>query len=136
MVIDSVSNGFALHEVNTGKYLYNFATPPRARTLPRQVAFGEDGKVIVGGSDNGIIAIYDRKTAALLETFKPTKGLLQTVHVSKWFHRNKLIRSTNRRLTRLTKQALSSQHQAPSNLIILFGFGLARVSERTRAARE
>ena len=81
-VIDSVSNGFALYEADTGKYLRTFSTPARARTLPRQVTFGEGGKVIVGGSDNGVVAIYDRGTAALLETFKPTKGLLQTVQVS------------------------------------------------------
>ena len=105
MVIDSVSNGFALHEVNTGKYLYNFATPPRARTLPRQVTFGEEGKVVVGGSDNGSIAIYDRRTAAVLETFKPTKGLLQTVHVSQPFDANKRICSRNCRLTPQRKRA-------------------------------
>ncbi|KAI0766263.1 WD40-repeat-containing domain protein [Irpex lacteus] len=80
MVIDSVSNGFALHEADTGKFLYNFPTPARARTLPRQVTFGEGGRVVVGGSDNGTVSIYDRRTASLLQTFKPTKGLVQTVH--------------------------------------------------------
>lgn len=82
MVIDSVSNGFALHEVDTGTHIHNFPTPARARTLPRQVTFGEGGRVVVGGSDNGTVSIYDRRTASVLETFKLTKGLVQTVHVS------------------------------------------------------
>ncbi|KAG2361870.1 WD40-repeat-containing domain protein [Suillus spraguei] len=49
---------------------------------PKQVAFGEEGKVVVGGSDHGLVYIFDRKTGETLETLHHGHGLVQTISIS------------------------------------------------------
>ncbi|KAG6376547.1 hypothetical protein JVT61DRAFT_2543 [Boletus reticuloceps] len=45
-----------------------FKTDPPTIPVPKQVAFSEEGKVVVGGSDNGCIYVFDRCTGGLIET--------------------------------------------------------------------
>ncbi|KAG1827997.1 hypothetical protein EV424DRAFT_1536998 [Suillus variegatus] len=51
-------------------------------SVPKQVAFGEEGKVVVGGSDNGLVYVFDRKTGDIIETLHHADtdtGLVQTI---------------------------------------------------------
>jgi hypothetical protein len=46
------------------------------------VAFGAEGRLVVGGSDNGLVYIFERKTGKLLETLHHSDaGLVQTIAV-------------------------------------------------------
>ena len=50
--------------------------------FPKQVVFGEHGRVIVGGSDTGRIFIFDRESGAMLDALKHADGgLVQSVVV-------------------------------------------------------
>lgn len=53
------------------------------KRLPRQVAFAEDTKVIVGGSDHGRVYLFDRKSGeAMGHLLHDDSGLVQTLAVS------------------------------------------------------
>lgn len=51
--------------------------------VPKQVAFGEGAKIVVGGSDNGSVYLFERKSGELLETLRHSStGLVQSIAVS------------------------------------------------------
>jgi hypothetical protein len=46
------------------------------------VAFGAEGRLVVGGSDNGLVYIFKRKSGKLLETLHHSNaGLVQMIAV-------------------------------------------------------
>ncbi|KAG2109490.1 hypothetical protein BD769DRAFT_1301006, partial [Suillus cothurnatus] len=57
-----------------------FVTAPPSISVPKQVAFGAKGRLVVGGSDNGLVYIFERKFGKLLETLHHSNaGLVQTI---------------------------------------------------------
>lgn len=83
VVLDNVSNGFDMWDLDVGTHLRTFPTGPPTRFLPRQVIFAERWKAIVAGSDHGAVYVFDRTTGAPLDVLRhPAKGLVQTVAVS------------------------------------------------------
>ncbi|KIJ65077.1 hypothetical protein HYDPIDRAFT_27805 [Hydnomerulius pinastri MD-312] len=81
-VIDNATNGFTLYRLDSGKPLRTFVTDPPSVPVPKQVAFGEESKVVIGGSDNGFVYIFERRTGQLLEKLPHSKtGLVQTISV-------------------------------------------------------
>jgi hypothetical protein len=40
------------------------------KTFPKQVVFGENMDVVVGGSDAGVIYVFDKKTGTLKQVLK------------------------------------------------------------------
>ncbi|KAI0338944.1 WD40 repeat-like protein [Trametopsis cervina] len=80
VAVDTIANEFALYNLKDGAPVRTYATPARVRSLPRQLSFGEGGRILVGGGDNGAVCVFEVKSGARLETLKPAKGLLQTVH--------------------------------------------------------
>ncbi|KAG6375203.1 hypothetical protein JVT61DRAFT_3415 [Boletus reticuloceps] len=56
-------------------------SPPTV-PVPKQVAFGEDARLIIGGSDNGCVYLFNRKSCELLEMlYHSNTGLVQAVAV-------------------------------------------------------
>ena len=80
-MVDNVENGYDLHQLDTGHWKRNFPTGQPTRKVPKQVAFGERSKVIVGGSDHGAVYVFDRKTAFPLHVLSHGDGLVQTLTV-------------------------------------------------------
>ena len=81
-VVDTCSGGFNLHEIEDGSYVRNFPTGAPIRRHPKQVAFGEKGHVVVGGSDHGIVYVFDRMTGNKMVELKVAEGgMVQTVTV-------------------------------------------------------
>ncbi|KAG1896269.1 uncharacterized protein F5891DRAFT_936671, partial [Suillus fuscotomentosus] len=80
-VVDNATDGFTLYRLEgKGEPVRTFVTALPSLSVPKQVAFGEEGKVVVGGSDNGLAYIFDRKTGQVLETLHHTDaGLVQTI---------------------------------------------------------
>jgi hypothetical protein len=66
-VVDNVSNGFDLHQLDNGSFVRNYPTERPKKRFPRRVAFGEDGKVIVDESDHGVVHVFDRRTGSQLD---------------------------------------------------------------------
>jgi outer membrane protein assembly factor BamB len=83
-VVDNATDGFTLYCLEgTGEPVRTFATGLPSVSVPKQVAFGEEGKVVVGGSDHGLVYIFERKTGQIIETLHHADaGLVQTISVS------------------------------------------------------
>ncbi|KAG2738850.1 hypothetical protein P692DRAFT_20646724, partial [Suillus brevipes Sb2] len=83
-VVDNATDGFTLYRLEgKGEPVRTFVTALPSLSVPKQVAFGEEGKVVVGGSDTGLAYIFDRKTGQVLETLHHADaGLVQTIAVS------------------------------------------------------
>jgi hypothetical protein len=81
-VVDNARNGFDLHQLDNGAHIRTFPTGTPNKLLPKQVAFGEDAKVVVGGSDHGAIYVFDRKTGKPVQVLHHADdGLVQTITV-------------------------------------------------------
>lgn len=81
-VIDTVTNGFGLYQLDNVNWKRNFTTGTPTRKVPKQVAFGEDSRIVVGGSDHGAVYVFDRKTGSPLHILRHSdNGSVQTVTV-------------------------------------------------------
>ena len=80
-------NGFNLHQLDNGAYIWMFPTRTTIKAMPEQVAFAEDSRLVVGGSDHGYVYVFDRRTGAPLDILHHAdKGLVQTVTVCCFMH--------------------------------------------------
>ena len=74
--------GFNFHQLDNAIWKRNFQMRIPRRRLPRQVAFGEDSKVVVGGSDHGAVYVFDKKTGSPLHVLRHgERGMVQTLTV-------------------------------------------------------
>jgi len=81
-IVDSIVNGFNLHQLDDGHWKLNFPTGKPLRKLPRQLAFGEDAKIVVGGSDHGVVYVFDKRTGTPHHILRhQERGLVQTITV-------------------------------------------------------
>jgi hypothetical protein len=82
--VDNVADGFDLHQLDNGTYVRTFFTGTAQKTYPKQVVFGEEAKVVVGGSDHGAIYVFDRRTGEQLQVLRHAeKGMVQTITVGR-----------------------------------------------------
>ena len=82
-VVDNATNGFDLYNLGTGSFIRSFPTGIPKKRYPKQVEFGEDYRVVVEGSDHGLIYVFDRKTGNILDVLRHAdEGLVQTIIVS------------------------------------------------------
>ncbi|KAG1850993.1 uncharacterized protein F5891DRAFT_950752, partial [Suillus fuscotomentosus] len=82
-VVDNATDGFTLYRLlGDEEPVRTFITAPPSVSVPKQVAFGAEGRLVVGGSDNGLVYIFERKTGKLLESLHHSNaGLVQTIAV-------------------------------------------------------
>ncbi|KIK12252.1 hypothetical protein PISMIDRAFT_18872 [Pisolithus microcarpus 441] len=62
--IDNTISRFSLHQLSDGSCIRTYDTK-LLKTYPKQVAFAEDGTVIIGGSDNSLVYIFEKNTGTL-----------------------------------------------------------------------
>jgi hypothetical protein len=68
--------------METGTCIRAFPTNRPKMTVPKQVAFAEDSKVVVGGSDHGVLYVFDRRSGSRLDVLRhASEGLVQTITV-------------------------------------------------------
>lgn len=81
--MDDAEDGFALYRLEGAEFLRRFGNVmPSTNSCPKQVAFGEYGRIVVGGSDHGRAYVYEKDTGDLLETLVASPGQsLQTITV-------------------------------------------------------
>ena len=76
--------GFSLHNLKVRSFLRNFPTGNPIMHYPKQVSFGEDGTVLVGGSDHGAVYVFDTEMGCPLDLLHHSDhGLVQTLTVSR-----------------------------------------------------
>ncbi|KIJ68874.1 hypothetical protein HYDPIDRAFT_25126 [Hydnomerulius pinastri MD-312] len=82
IVVDNATNGFTLYRLDCADPIRTYLTDPPTVPVPKQVAFGEESKIVAGGSDNGLVYIFERRSGKLLETLQHSKdGLVQAIAV-------------------------------------------------------
>ncbi|KAI6094115.1 WD40-repeat-containing domain protein [Pisolithus croceorrhizus] len=82
IVIDNAMNGFTLYLLDHEDLIQYFVTEPQSVPIPKQVVFREESKIIVGGSDNGSVYLFERRTGQMLAKLTHSKmGLVQTITV-------------------------------------------------------
>lgn len=71
---------FGLHDT---AYRHTYMVPERAKALiPKDSAFAEEGKALIGGTDCGMVIVYDAQSGKALQTLDyPRGGLVQSVAV-------------------------------------------------------
>ena len=83
-MVDNTVNGFDLYCLDDNSFIWNFPTGVPTKRYPKQVEFGEDCKVVVGGSDHSLVYVFDRKTGNVLDVLQHAdQGLVQTIAVSR-----------------------------------------------------
>ncbi|KAI9459800.1 WD40-repeat-containing domain protein [Boletus coccyginus] len=80
-VIDNVTDGFSLHNVESGNLLLS----------------GENGAMVIGGGDRGEVYVFDRKTGTLVQALRHAdKGLVQSIGVHDGESYNTIVVATSR----------------------------------------
>jgi hypothetical protein len=83
VVVDSVLAGFNLHKLDKMTFVRNFPTRKPKLDYGKQVCFVEDCRAIVGGSDHGMVYIFNRETGATIDMLlHALQGMVQTIAVS------------------------------------------------------
>ncbi|KAK0431500.1 hypothetical protein EV421DRAFT_1911834 [Armillaria borealis] len=65
--IDDPAEGVALVRLQDGARVRTFPVPIRKSCRPRQVAFAEEGKVVVCGSDHGKVYVFNHRTGGKID---------------------------------------------------------------------
>jgi hypothetical protein len=83
VLINNITDGFNVHEFESGTWKRSYPTANPVRRMPKQVAFRENARIIIGGSDHGIAYVFDWQTVLPLQMLcHSSKGIVQTVTVS------------------------------------------------------
>jgi hypothetical protein len=82
---DNANDGFDVCEIDTGRFLATLKVGYTERAFPKDVAYGEDSKIVVTGGDNGKAYVFDRKGGRIQQILKHgDKGLVQAIAVSEF----------------------------------------------------
>jgi WD40 repeat protein len=83
LFIADAGSEYKLYCMDTNmKYLRSFPTPTHGSRFPRQVTFGESENVVVGGSKEGTVYVFDTKTGASLDVLHHSSARVLAVAVS------------------------------------------------------
>lgn len=83
-VVDNVGSGFDLYKMDSGNFVRSLVTREPSKTYPKAVTFANNSQVIIGGSDHGLIYIFERKTGKLIQSLRHAKhGGVQTIALGK-----------------------------------------------------
>ncbi|KAG2135313.1 WD40-repeat-containing domain protein [Suillus clintonianus] len=94
-LIDNVMNGFSLHQLEDGACLRTYNTNP-VKTFPKQVVFGEQATLVVGGSDTGAIHIFDKNEGRVKQVLQHAdRGRVQTVMTYNSTHHSLIFGATS-----------------------------------------
>lgn len=74
IAIDNTLDGFDLYSFDTGSFIKTFSATRGTTRYPRQVAFGEGGSVVIGGGNDGLIRVYDRRSGVTIDTLRHDSG--------------------------------------------------------------
>lgn len=70
ILVDDVTNGLVLHDVDTGENVRTFDVQTSGDLKVRRVLFGENGKVVLGATDRGTVIVFERSDGEKLATIK------------------------------------------------------------------
>ncbi|KAK7019447.1 hypothetical protein VNI00_018057 [Paramarasmius palmivorus] len=79
--VDTILGGAALYRSSDNAKIQEFIVPRRKeQAFPKQVAFAEGDKVIISGSDHGLVYVFDRRTGRHIQVLETgTDSWVQSV---------------------------------------------------------
>ena len=78
----SIEDGYDNYRLENCTFLQSFITRLARLRQPKDVKFAEEGEVVVGGSDHGIVYVFGSHTGAQLELIHHQKDVMvQTIAV-------------------------------------------------------
>ena len=109
-VMDNTVTGFDLMGLEHGKLVRHYPTAGPKHPCPRQVAFGEDFRVVVCGSDYGNVHIFDRKTSQVLDVLRHSRdGPVRTITVVLC----RICKCNIKNVSRHTQEPIAMQYTRP-----------------------
>ncbi|KAG1775120.1 hypothetical protein EV702DRAFT_1047226 [Suillus placidus] len=80
-IVDNATNGFTLYRLEGDEEpVRTFVTAAPSASVPKQVAFGAEGRLVIRGSDHGSVYAFERKSGKVFETLRHSNtGLVQTI---------------------------------------------------------
>ena len=66
-MIDSVYDGFKICNIADGEHIRTLCTRRATITNPKVVKFCDGSRMVVGGSDHGLVYIFDTSTGKVLD---------------------------------------------------------------------
>ncbi|KAG1865293.1 hypothetical protein F4604DRAFT_1586174 [Suillus subluteus] len=86
-VVDNATDGFTLYRLEGDEEpVRTFVTAAPSVSVPKQVAFGAEGRLVIGGSDHGSVYAFERKSGKVFATLcHSNTGLVQTIAVGDRF---------------------------------------------------
>ncbi|KAG2751885.1 WD40 repeat-like protein [Suillus brevipes Sb2] len=94
-LMDNVMNGFSLHRLDDAVCIRTYNTNP-VKTFPKQVVFGGKATLVVGGSDTGVIYVFDKNEGTLKQVLQHAdKGRVQTVTTYDGTHHSLIFGATS-----------------------------------------
>lgn len=107
-------------------YRHTYTVPGRVKALiPKDTAFAEEGKTLVGGTDSGMAIVYDAESGKAIQNLEyPRGGLVQPVAVwcSCQTASYTLLMFSRHRLTRGKTQVLLLSPVRPSTVLPMFWY--------------
>jgi len=89
--IDNVGTGFDVYKMDSGTLVRTLETGRAKKTFPKGVAFANNSRAVVGGSDHGLVYIFERKTGQVLKKLRHSKsGGVETISVCVYILRPKV----------------------------------------------
>lgn len=86
LLVDNAYDGFDLFSLPDHTWLKHFPTAVRTFHCPVQVAFAEDGTAIVGGSDCGVVYVFNLDEGTELARLRHATCFVPKVTVSRMLH--------------------------------------------------
>ncbi|KAG1880913.1 hypothetical protein F4604DRAFT_1578642 [Suillus subluteus] len=86
-VVDNATDGFTLYRLEGDEEpVRTFVTAALSVSVPKRVAFGAEGRLVIGGSDHGSVYAFERKSGKVFATLRHSNtGLVQTIAVGDRF---------------------------------------------------
>ncbi|KAG1793681.1 WD40-repeat-containing domain protein [Suillus plorans] len=84
-LIDNVTNGFSLHQLDDAVCITTYNTNP-VKTFLKQVVFGEKTDIVVGGSDTGVVYVFDKNEGNLKQVSRHANKTRVQVVTVRHFH--------------------------------------------------
>lgn len=85
-VIDNVNVGFDIYEIDTGDFVRALEVGKPFKTFGKGVAFANGNNAVIGGSDHGMVYIFDRESGTILKKIRHSKtGGVETIAVRNFF---------------------------------------------------
>lgn len=80
-VIDN-GKGFSVHHLRSGGLIQEFPYSKLTTRWPKQVSYGVNDHIVVGGSDHSLVYMYDRHIGYSLDLLRHSnRGWVQTIAV-------------------------------------------------------